>query len=584
MNFARNAAVGRLLTLVVMLFSAVSFAGTGDIDLKRDASTPDDVLTYGMGYSAQRYSPMAQINRGNIARLAPIWNLSLDNSANASTQPVVADGIVYVASHNATVAIDGLTGKTKWKAPIELPADVNGYLCCGIHTRGLAIYEGMLFRTTIDAHVLGLDMVTGKTVWKTRVADYKEGYSITHAPLVANGVVITGVSGAEYGVRGFLKGWDPKTGRELWTRYTVPGPDEKGGDTWAPEAYKHGGASTWITGSYDPELDLVYWGTGNGGPWNPQMRGSKDSLYICSVLAIRPQTGEIVWHFQFTPNDPFDYDSVNEMVLGELRIGGRMTKVLMNANRNGFFYVLNRADGRLLAANQYAKTQNWAQGIDMTTGRPIDSELTRTIKSTIEMKDHVEVWPNVFGAKNWQPISFSPKTNLVYANTLNFGWRYKTVRQQYKKGEWYLGVDIGGWVEPADGQRGYLVALDPLTGKSKWEYPTKVPFWAGVLSTAGDLVFTGAQTGEFLAFDANTGRKLWQFQTGSGIVGLPITWRHNGKQYVTVTSGSATVYAALSADPELPPVPAGSSVWTFALPPVAAPGASPPSAGAPQNW
>jgi alcohol dehydrogenase (cytochrome c) len=533
-------------------------------DLAGDVATPENVLTYGMGYGQQRYSSLDQINKNTVRRLVPVWNLSLNSSLNASTQPLVADGVMYVTSHDSTLAIDALTGRQKWKAPIELPADVNGYLCCGIHSRGPALLDGVLYRTTIDAHVMAINTKDGKTIWKSKAADYKEGYSMTHAPLIANGMLITGISGGEYGTRGFLKGWDLKTGKELWNRYTTVAPNEKGGDTWNENMYLKGGAPTWITGSYDPELDLVYWGTGNGGPWNAAARG-KDSLYVCSVLAIRPKTGEIVWHFQFSPGDPYDYDSVNELVLANLKVGGKDTKTIIQANRNGFFYVLDRTNGKLIAANQYAKTVNWASGVDMKTGRPIDTDLTKMVRTTVEMKEHVDVWPSVFGAKNWQPISFNPKRNLAYANTMNFGWKYKAVKPEYKQGQWYLGVDIGGWVEPKDGNRGYLSAIDPLTGKTVWEVPTKVPFWSGVMSTAGDLVFTGAQTGEFLAYDAGNGKELWKFQTGSGITGLPITWSHKGKQYITVTSGAATVYAALSADPALPQVPPGSSVWTFAL-------------------
>lgn len=533
--------------------------------LRDDAKTPGDVLTYGMGYNHQRFSPLKQINTGSIKNLVPVWNLSLDSSANASTQPLVHEGVMYITSHNATLAIDALSGRTKWKVPIELPADINGFLCCGIHSRGPAMVDGVLYRTTIDAHVMAINPADGKTIWKSKAADYKLGYSMTHAPLVASGVLITGISGGEYGTRGFIKGWDLKTGKELWTRFTTAGPTEAGGDSWREkDLHLKGGAPTWITGSYDPDLDLVYWGTGNGGPWNAAFRGG-DSLYVCSVLAIRPKTGEIAWFFQFSPGDPYDYDSVNELVLADIKVDGKPTKALIQANRNGFFYVLDRTNGKLLKANQFVKQVNWASGIDMKTGRPIDTEITKTVRTTVEMKDHVDVFPSVFGAKNWQPMSFHPGTGLAYANTMNFGWKYKTVKPEYKQGAWYLGVDIGGWVEPKDGNRGYLSAIDPVTGKTKWEVATKVPFWSGVMSTAGNVVFTGAQTGEFLAYDATNGKKLWQFQTGSGITGLPITWEHKGKQYVTVTSGAATVYAALGADPNLPQMPAGSSVWTFAL-------------------
>jgi alcohol dehydrogenase (cytochrome c) len=428
----------------------------------------------------------------------------------------------------------------------------------------MAVHEGILYRTTIDAHVVALNIADGKTLWRSKAQDYKEGYSMTHAPLVAGGVLITGIYGGEYGTRGFLKGWDLKTGKELWTRYTTAAPDEKGGNTWNKDAYLKGGAPTWLTGSYDPDMDLVFWGTGNGGPWNPAVRGG-ESLYICSVLAIRPKTGEIVWFYQFSPGDPFDYDGVNELVLADLKVDGKTEKVLMQANRNGYFYVLSRSNGKLLAANAFAKKINWASGIDMKTGRPVDTNVTKMIRTTPEMNEHVDIWPSVFGAKNWQPMSFDPNKQVAYVNTNNFGWKYKTIKQDYKKGAWYFGVDIGGWVEPADGYRGALSAIDPMTGKILWELPTKVPFWSGTLATAGDLVFTGAQTGEFIAVDSTNGKKVWEFQTDSGITGLPIAWSHNGKQYITVTSGAATVYAALGGDPNLPPMPSGSTLWTFAI-------------------
>jgi alcohol dehydrogenase (cytochrome c) len=558
--------LGLAAGLSAALLSMPSMAQNADA-LKADAKSPGDVLTYGMGYNAQRYSTLTQINRGNVAKLAPAWNLSLDNSANASTQPLFYNGVLYVASHNATTAIDVETGMQKWKTPVELPADVNAMVCCGVHTRGLAIYDGVIYRVTLDNHVIGLNAADGKVVFNTATVDYKQGYSMTGAPLVANGVVMVGVSGAEYHTRGFIKGFDPKTGKELWTRYTTAAPNEPGGETWGDkESYKNGGGSTWITGSYDPDLDLVYWGTGNGAPWNPQMRGAGgDSLYICSVLAIKPKTGEIAWHFQFSPADPYDYDSVNEIIVADIKMGNKPVKALLQANRNGFYYVLDRANGKLLAANQYAKKLNWASGVDMKTGRPIDTEMTKRFKTQMEMAKGEEVWPNVFGAKNWQPTSYDPKRQVVYANTLNFGWKIRNTKQEIKLPQMFIGMDIEAFVEPGDGNRGALQAIDPLTGKAKWDVPLKVPHWSGIMSTAGDLVFTGNLMGEFMAFDADNGHKLWGFRTGSGIVSMPITYEWKGKQYVTLTSGGATVYGALGGDPNLPAVPAGSSVWTFAL-------------------
>lgn len=558
--FALKSTLALALTLAAAAVSAQSMN-----DLRNDASTPGDVTTYGMGWGQQRHSALKQVNPGTVKRLAPVWNLSLDNSANASSQPLVIDGIMYVASHTHTIAIDAVSGRQLWKIPVELPADVNAYLCCGTQTRGMAALDGVLYRTTLDAHVVAIHMKDGKPLWKIKAADYKQGYSMTHAPLIAGGVLITGISGGEYGTRGFLNGWDLKTGEKKWHRWTTAAPSEKGGDTWNPEMYKTGGGPTWLTGTYDPELDLVYWGVGNGAPWNAAQRGG-DSLYIGSVLAIRPSSGEIVWHYQFTPGDPYDYDGVNELVLAELPVNGKPTKVLMQANRNGFFYVLDRNSGKLLKADPFARKINWATGIDMKTGRPIDTPMTAAVRKTETQTDFIEVWPSVFGGKNWMPMSYDPGRQLAFFNTVNLGMKVKYVKQEKSPApNWWLGLELGGFVAPEDGMRGALVAWNPATGKKMWEIPSKAPNWAGVLSTASGLVFTGTQTGQFKAHDAKTGKELWSFQTGSGITGLPITWERNGQQYITVLSGAATVYAALAGDPELANIPAGGSVWTFAL-------------------
>jgi alcohol dehydrogenase (cytochrome c) len=274
-----------------------------------------------------------------------------------------------------------------------------------------------------------------------------------------------------------------------------------------------------------------------------------------------------VWHYQFSPGDPYDYDGVNELVLADLPIGGKPTKVLMQANRNGFFYVLDRTNGKLVSATQFARKVNWATGIDKATGRPIDTPMTAMVRKTEEMKDFIEVWPSAFGGKNWMPMSYDPVRRLVFMNTIDVGMKVKYVKQARPGGpNWFLGLELGGFVSPEDGNRGGITAWDPVAGKAVWTVPNKSPFWSGVLSTATGVVFTGSQSGQFLAFDAKTGKRLWSFQTGSGISGLPIAWEKDGRQYITVLSGSATVYAALAGDPEVANVPAGGSVWTFALP------------------
>ena len=548
--------------LVGGLIAAAIFSGAqaqGLDALKNDAATPGDVLTYGMGYNNQRYSPLKQINTKNVGKLQPLWAYSLNNPQGQESQPIVHDGIMYVTTHNTTIALNPLTGKQLWKHEIELPQDVFKMACCGILNRGAAIYDGKIFRATLDAHVMALDAKTGKQLWKVKAADYQDGQAMTAAPLVANGVLMTGIAGGEYGTRGFIDGWDPATGKKLWRFYTTAAGNEKGADTWPGDTAMKGGAPTWLTGAYDPELDLVYWGTGNGGPWNAEARKG-DNLYIASVVAFRPKTGEMVWHYQFTPNDPYDYDATEVGMLVDMKIEGKTRKVLAQANRNGFFYVLDRANGKLLAANPYVKV-NWADKIDMATGRPVESEVTKRIRAGGDE----EVFPSVLGGKNWTPMSWNPATGLAYANTLNISWPYQLAKPEYKKGEWYLGVNFRGVNMPKDAPHGYLSAIDPMTGKSKWQmaWPGQ-PSMAGTLSTGGGLVFTGAATGEFMAVDANNGKKLWQFQTSSGIIGLPVTWEHKGKQYVTVLSGAGGVWALLG-DERMANVPAGGSVWTFAL-------------------
>src|SRR5689334_12588093 len=325
--------------------ASTTVAQTAD-ELLNDGKNSENVTTYGMGYDLKRYSPLKQINTSNVKRLTPVWNTALSNLLGEQAQPLIYDGVMYVTNAMWTFAIDVATGKQLWRTEVGYDAETPRVVCCGVSNKGPAIYNGKLFRTTLDANVVALDMKTGKQVWKQKFAEWKDGYSGIVAPLVANGVLITGMSGAEFGVRGFLDGRDPETGKQLWRRYTIPAPGEKGYETWPQdgEAYKRGGGTTWITGSYDPELDLVYWGTGNAGPWNPAYRNG-DSLYSASVIAVRPKTGEIVWHYQFTPNDSYDYDGVNENVLADLRVDGEMRKVLMHADRNGFFYVIDRTNG-----------------------------------------------------------------------------------------------------------------------------------------------------------------------------------------------------------------------------------------------
>jgi alcohol dehydrogenase (cytochrome c) len=553
MNFA--------CVLAPLLIAGCSTVGPTQSDLVRDGANTDNVLTYGMGYSQNRYSPLAQINKSNVKRMVPVWSLGLENNFGEQAQPLILDGVMYVSNAKWTVAIDASTGKQLWRTAVDFPPDTPRVVCCGVSNKGVALYNGKVFRTTLDAYVVALDQKTGKEIWKQKAAEWKEGFSLTVAPLIANGVLVTGCSGAEFGVRCFLDGWDPETGNHLWRRYTVAGPGETGHETWEPrEAYLHGGGSTWITGSYDPELDLMYWGTGNGGPWNPETRKG-DNLYVASILALRPKTGEIVWHYQATPNDVFDWDTVWEIILADIRVDGQLRKVAMQLNRNGFLYVLDRANGKLLSAKPYARV-NWATHVDMATGRPVESEVSKKLRAG----EMVEMWPSIRGAKNWPHAAFNPNTGLLYANTNEGYSKYKFVPiAEFKPGVRYQGIENTMSVVTPDTVAGHIEAIDPLTAQPKWRVPLKGQMIASaMLATGGGLLFTGKHTGEFIALDADTGQTLWEFKTPSGVNAQPITWTHNGRQYVSVLSGLG---GSTSGRRGLPDIPLGGSVWTFALMP-----------------
>ena len=551
-----------LATSLFLLATAPAYCQSLE-DLKNDGKNTDNVLTYGMGYHQNRYSKLKEINKRTVKRLVPVWNVSLGSNYGEQGQPFVYDGVMYVTNAEYTVAIDIATGKQKWRTPVEWDPATPRVVCCGVSNKGPAIYNGKLFRGTLDAFVVALDMQTGKQIWKEKAADWKEGFSITGAPQIANGVLITGMSGAEFGTRLFLDGWDPDTGKHLWRHYTIPGPGEKGYDSWPPgDAYLRGGGSTWITGSYDPDLDLLYWGTGNAGPWNPATRPG-DNLYTASVLALKPKTGEVVWYYQFTPNDMYDWDANWEMILGDLNVDGQKRKVLMQLNRNGFLYVIDRTNGKLLSAKPFERV-NWATHVDMATGRPVESEISQKVRAG----EKIDLWPSQWGAKNWPHAAFDQDKGLLYANTMHNVRSYKFVPVgDYKPGQRYQGVENTPATRPPGEAIGNVDAIEPLTGKQVWRAPTPdIPNYSAVLATAGGLLFTGRQTGEFVAHDIDNGKTLWQFQTGSGINAQPITFTHKGRQYVAIQSGLGGVNQARMRE-ELKNVPRGGSVWAFALMP-----------------
>ena len=550
-----------LMCAVILGLWAAPVLGQSTEELNTDGKNTENVLTHSMGYDRKSYSPLNQINKSNIERLVPIWNASTMNELGELAQPTIYNGVMYVINGKWSFAIDVETGRQIWRTPVKLEPGIKH---TAFNRGGATIYNGKLFRITVDNHVLALDMKTGKEVWNQRFADWKEGYYATGGPIVANGVLISGVSGGESTTRGFLDGWDPDTGTKLWRRYTIPAPGEPGSETWPKnsDAWKYGGGPTWRSGSYDPELDLVYWGTGNAEPYDPRPREGMDSLFTSSVLAIRPKTGEVVCYFQYTPNDIYDVDGNDEQVLADMQINGQRRKLMIQANKNGFMYVLDRTNCKLIAAHPYVKV-NWAKEIDLKTGRPVLSDVQERFRAGEE----VEIWPS--RGTNAVPIAFDPQNGMIFASTWQVPRLQKLAPPPKKPQE--IGKTSTGIVarEPKmkpDDVFGHFLAINPVTGEKKWEIPLiGMPSSAGMLATGGGLIFTGKMTGEFVALDEDTVKTLWQFKTGSSVNSTAITYTHNGRQYVSVASGLggalATRYGAAK-------VPAGGSIWTFALFPV----------------
>ncbi len=549
----------KLVPLCAALLAFCSAPGLAqtDQDLKNDGKNPENVTTQSMGYDRKSYSPLNQINASNIQRLVPVWNTSLMNDQGELAQPTVYNGVMYVVNSKWTFAIDVDTGRQIWRTPVKLEKPVDRL----VYNRGAAIiYHGKVFRVTIDNHVLALDMTTGKEVWNQKFADIKDGFYSTGGPMVANGVLISGVAGGESTTRGFLDGWDPDTGKKLWRRYTIPAPGEPGSETWPKnsDAWSQGGGPTWRSGSYDPELDLVYWGTGNAEPYDPRPRQGMDSLYTNSVLAIRPKTGEMVCSFQYTPNDVYDVDATDEQVLADIRIGGQLRKVMIQTNKNGFLYVLDRTNCKLIAAHPYVRV-NWASHIDLTTGRPVLTDVYKRFAAGEE----VEIWPSRGG--NAVPAAFDPNTGLIYVSSWDVPRLQKlsASAKPVEIGENSTGVEARQPATKPGDVLGHFAAIDPLTGEKKWEVPLAgLPGSAGMLATAGALLFTGKLTGEVVALDKQSGRTLWQFQTGSSVNSTAITYMHKGRQYVSIASGLGGVLATRYAAKIMP---TGGSMWTFAL-------------------
>jgi alcohol dehydrogenase (cytochrome c) len=490
------------------------------------ASEPANWLTYSGNYAGYRYSALKRIDRGNVARLRPAWIYQTNDLNQFEATPIVADGVMYISeppSHAA--ALDLRTGRPIWIFRRPLPSGVA--VCCGQVNRGVAVLGDRVFLGTLDGHLLALDAKTGHLLWDTPVADYKSGHSITVAPLALKDKVILGISGGEYGIRGFVDAYDAKSGQRLWRFWTVPGPSEEGHETWEGDSWRTGSAATWVTGSYDPALNLLYWGTGNPGPdYNGEDRGG-DNLYAACLLALDASTGKLKWYFQFTPHDTHDWDANHVPVLIDAIFQGTARKLVAVANRNGFFYVLDRQTGEYLLGRQYAK-QTWAKGLD-ERGRPI------VIPATEPTPEGTPVYPGVHGATNWNSPSYSPDTRLIYVAVREEGTVFYRATPEYKAGSYFSAGGMRGipGVEPS----GSIKALDPLTGEQRWAFRLHSPPWAGVLSTAGGLVFSGTNEGNLFALDAASGKALWDFQAGAPVYSGPISYEFEGRQYLAVAAG-----------------------------------------------
>lgn len=540
-------------------------ANVSDAQILKAEVQPENWLTYGRTYSEQRFSPLQNINDKNADRLGLAWFFDLDTDRGQEATPIVVDGVMYFSTAWSKVfALNAMTGKRLWSYDPKVPRQWGANACCDVVNRGVAIWQGKIYVGTLDGRLVALDAATGKPVWEQLTIDPRWRYTITGAPRVVKGKVIIGNGGAEFGIRGYVSAYDAQTGRLVWRFYTVPGDPSKpfeqpilaqAAKTWSGEWWKiGGGGAVWDSIVYDPELDLLYIGVGNGGPWNGKYRSPKGgaNLFTSSIVALKPDTGQYVWHYQENAADEWDFDSAEQMILADIPIGGKQRKVLLHAPKNGFFYVIDRESGGLISAQPYTFI-NWATGIDMKTGHPIESATARYSRV-----DSPPVVPGPLGAHSWQPMSYSPITGLTYIPVNDVGFNMKSPAQfEFKDSALNFGIDMVAAGMPQDAKikkaildsvKGQLVAWDAVQQKQAWAVERPGPWNGGTLATAGNLVFEGTAGGRFEAYRADTGEKIWSFDAQTGVMAGPVTYTANGEQYVAVLAGWGGVFPLVTGE------------------------------------
>ncbi len=568
MTTMSRTAMVRTAVLALTLSGSALAAASAQVPFERlrgAAEEPHNWLTYSGGYFSQRHSELDQVAPDNVGDLELQWVYQTPVMGPWQATPIVVDGVMYLTQRpNDIVALDARTGRVYWI--YRHPTSPDHLACCGANNRGVAVLGDKVFMATLDAHVVAIDATTGTELWDVEVADMRVAYAFTLAPLAVDGKVIVGSTGGDQGIRGFIAALDAETGEEVWRFHTIPGPGEPGHETWEPcppnpttycdpEAWKHGGAAAWLTGSYDPDLNLIYWGTGNPGPDYNRAQRPGDNLYSCSVVALDADTGELRWHFQFTPADLYDYDSVQVPVLADITRNDVEFKVMLWANRNGFYYVLDRATGRFLTGLPFVSL-NWAEGLD-DSGRPVETP----------QPPGEPTYPGLLGATNWYSPAYSPRTELFYIPAWEgYASVFAAVPQEYVEGRSFTGRTVEGfprtfspvpdapvlpftrgpindWTD-VSGQ-GAILAMDALTGEQRWKFELTDVITSGILTTASDLLFTGLRSGYFQAHDAGTGDLLWKASLGGQISNGPVTYEVDGRQYVAVISGHSLSTFAL---------------------------------------